>query len=54
VIDARDFALEADSLSVWRRDPPDTLWYRQFAIKFGLPEEFDADVPSFSAYAVAW
>ncbi len=54
VIDARDFAIEADSLSVWRRDPPDTLWYRQFAIKFGIPEEFDADVPSFSAYAVAW
>jgi hypothetical protein len=54
VIDARDFAIEADSLGVWRRDPPDTLWYRQFAIKFGLPEEFDADVLSFSQYAVAW
>ncbi len=54
VIDARDVAIEADSLGVWRRDPPDTLWYRQFAIKFGLPEELDADVLSFSQYAVAW
>jgi hypothetical protein len=54
IIDARDVAIEADSLGVWRRDPPDTLWYRQFAIKFGLPEELDADVFSFSQYAVAW
>jgi len=54
VIDARDFAIEADSLGVWRRDPPDTLWYRQFAIKFGLPEELDANVLGFSQYAVAW
>lgn len=54
VIDARDFAIEADSLGVWRRDPPDTLWYRQYAIKFGLPEEFDTDVLGFSQYAVAW
>ena len=54
VIDARDVAIEADSLGVWRREPPDTLWYRQVAIKFGLPEEFDADVVSFSQYSVAW
>ena len=54
VIDARDAAIEADSLGVWRRDPPDTLWYRQFAIKFQLPEELDAIVSSFSQYAVAW
>jgi hypothetical protein len=54
VIDARDVAIEADSLGVWRRDLPDTLWYKQFAIKFGLPEELDADVLSFSQYAVAW
>jgi hypothetical protein len=54
VIDARDVAIEADSLGVWRRDPPDTLWYRQFAIKFGLPEELDANVLGFSQYAVAW
>lgn len=53
-IDLRDFVIETDSLGVWRRDPPDTLWYRQFAIKFQLPEELDTDVLSFSQFAVAW
>ncbi len=54
VEDSMDAEIETDSLDLWRREPPDTLWFRQGAVKFELEEELDANISSFSQYAVAW
>lgn len=53
IIDPADAAI-ATQLDLWRREPPDTLWYRFGAVKFADLEEFDANILSFSVYAVAW
>lgn len=53
VIDSTDARI-ATQLGLWRRDPPDTLWAAQGAVRFDDLEEFDANVLSFCAYAVAW
>jgi hypothetical protein len=52
-IDSTDAEIES-MLSLWRRDPPDTLWFQMAAAKSVELEEFDADIFSFSQYAVAW
>ena len=41
-------------LDVWRNDPPSSLWYRQSGVNFESLEELDANILSFSQYAVAW
>ena len=52
-IDSRDAEIEA-MLALWLREPPDTLWNNTAAVKSLELEEFDADIFSFSQYAVAW
>ncbi len=52
-IDSTDVRI-ATLLDLWRREPPDSLWFTFGAVKFGDLEEFDANVLSFSQYAVAW
>ena len=42
-------------LDLWRREPPDTLWFQVVgAVKFEDLDEIDANLFSFSQYAVAW
>lgn len=53
VIDSTDARI-ATLLNIWRREPPDTLWFTFGAVKFEATEEFDANILSFSQYAVAW
>jgi hypothetical protein len=41
-------------LSIWRREPPDTLWTNIGAANSEDFEEIETDILSFSHYAVAW
>ena len=41
-------------LSVWRREPPDTVWTNQGAVNSEEFEELETAILSFSHYAVAW
>jgi hypothetical protein len=52
-VDSSDATIEG-LLSLWRREPPDSLWFQMAAVKSVELEEFDADVLRFSQYAVAW
>src|SRR5437764_13106336 len=52
-VDSSDAHIEA-VLSLWRREPPDSLWSTIAAVKSVELEEFDADVLQFSQYAIAW
>jgi hypothetical protein len=53
-VDAADAEIEGE-LDLWGREPPDTLWFRVLgAVKFEDLDEFDANLFSFSQYAVAW
>jgi hypothetical protein len=53
-IDAADSEIEG-VLDLWRRESSDTLWFRVVgAVKFEDLDEFDANLFSFSQYAVAW
>jgi hypothetical protein len=52
-VDSSDANIET-VISLWRREPPDTLWFQMAAVKSVALEEFDADVLQFSQYAVAW
>jgi len=52
-IDTQDAQIEA-MLSLWGREPPDTSWFKTAAVRSVELEEFDADIFSFSQYAVAW
>jgi hypothetical protein len=52
-IDSTDVRI-ATLLNLWQREPPDSLWFTFGAVKFADLEEFDANVLSFSQYAVAW
>jgi hypothetical protein len=52
-IDSADAVIESE-LGVWRREPPDTVWFSVGAVKFDALYEFDANILSFSQYAVAW
>lgn len=53
VVDSADARIESE-LGLWRRDLPDTLWFGVGAVKFEQLQEFDANILSFSQYAVAW
>ena len=53
VIDSTDADIEA-ILDLWRREPPDTSWTKVGAVKFESLQELDANVFSFTQYAVAW
>jgi hypothetical protein len=52
-VDSMDAEIET-ILGLWRRDPPDTLWFNIGAVKFEELEEFDANIFAFTHYAVAW
>jgi hypothetical protein len=52
-VDSTDAEIET-ILGLWRRDPPDTLWFNTGAVKFEELEEFDANIFAFTHYAVAW
>jgi len=52
-VDSSDAEIEG-LLSLWRREPPDSLWFKMAAVKSVELSEFDADVLRFSQYAVAW
>ena len=52
-VDSSDAEIEG-LLSLWRREPPDSLWSKMAAVKSVELEEFDADVVRFSQYAIAW
>jgi hypothetical protein len=53
MVDSSDAEIET-IISLWRREPPDTLWFQTGAVKSVELEEFDADLLQFSQYAVAW
>lgn len=53
VVNAADSTIQSQ-LDVWKNDPPSTLWYKQGAVNFESFEEIDANIVSFSQYAVAW
>jgi hypothetical protein len=53
IVDSSDATIEG-LLSLWRREPPDSLWFQMAAVKSIELEEFDANVLGFSQYAVAW
>jgi hypothetical protein len=52
-IDSTDARIET-FLNLWLREPPSTLWFTFGAVKFQDLEEFDANILSFSQFAVAW
>jgi hypothetical protein len=52
-VDSSDADIEG-VLSLWRREPPDSVWFQMAAVKSVELEQFDADVLRFSQYAVAW
>jgi hypothetical protein len=52
-VDSTDAQI-ATILELWRREPPDTLWFQTPAVKSVELSEFDAEVLQFSQYAVAW
>ena len=41
-------------LDLWKNDPPSTLWVKLGGVNFESSEELDANILSFSQYAVAW
>jgi hypothetical protein len=53
VIDAADSTIQGQ-LDFWKNDPPSTLWFKQGGVNFESLEELDANILSFSQYAVAW
>ena len=53
VVDSSDATIESE-LGLWRRELPDTVWFGVGAVKFEELQEFDANILSFSQYAVAW
>jgi hypothetical protein len=53
MITAADSAIQTQ-LDVWKNDPPSTMWFKQGAVNFESLEELDANVFSFSQFAIAW
>jgi hypothetical protein len=53
VVDSRDDTTET-KLNLWRREPPDTLWTVVGSLKNEALDEIEADIISFTQYAVAW
>lgn len=52
-VDGQDDATET-KLNIWRREPPDTLWTRIGTAKNEDFDEIEAEIFSFTQYAVAW
>jgi len=52
-LDSTDTAIEQE-LDMWRREGPNTPWFRMGAVKFEELDELDANIPSFTEHAVAW
>jgi hypothetical protein len=53
VVDSRDATTET-KLNLWRREPPDTMWTVVGSLKNEELDEIEADIISFTQYAVAW
>lgn len=53
VINAADTTIE-HTLDLWRRESPTGLWFRVGSVKFEELDEIDANILSFSEYALAW
>jgi len=51
--DSDDGDIEA-FLDLWHRTGPGALWYKMGGVKFEDLDEIDANILSFSQYAVAW
>ncbi|HEU5261091.1 MAG TPA: hypothetical protein VFU41_06660 [Gemmatimonadales bacterium] len=52
--DPDDVEIESDSIDVWRRQPPDTLWFRLGALKLESADELYAEILHFTDHAIAW
>lgn len=52
-IDAADTAIEHE-LDLWRRETTTSPWFRIGSVKFEELDELDANILSFTEYAVAW
>jgi hypothetical protein len=53
VEDAADSTI-AQALDVWRREAPTVDWFRVGSVKFEELQEIDANILSFTEYAIAW
>lgn len=53
VEDSRDVQTEGQ-LSIWRREPPDSLWTKLGSVKNEELDEIEAAILSFTQFAVAW
>jgi hypothetical protein len=51
--DSADTAIE-HRLDLWRREDPTANWFRIGSVKFEESDEIDANILSFSEYALAW
>ena len=52
-IDSADTDIE-HMLDLWRRESPAADWFRAGSVKFEEQDEVDANILSFSEYALAW
>ena len=52
-VDAADNDIEIE-LDLWRRNAAGALWFKVGAVKFEELDEIDANIRTFSQYAVAW
>jgi hypothetical protein len=52
-IDSTDDAIE-HTLDLWRRENGTAPWFRVASVKFEALDEIDANILSFSEYAIAW
>ena len=52
-VDAADNEIEME-LDLWRRSAAGALWFKVGAVKFEELDEIDANIRTFSQYAVAW
>lgn len=52
--DPDDVEIESDSIDVWHRQPPETLWFRLGALKLESADELYAEIPHFTDHAIAW
>jgi hypothetical protein len=53
VINAADTTIE-HSLDLWRRESATAPWFRNGSVKFEELDEIDANILSFTEYAIAW
>jgi hypothetical protein len=53
VVDPADSTIQGQ-LDIWKNDPPSTLWFKLGSVNIEPFEELDANVFSFSQFAIAW